>query len=32
MVNMNKLELDLEQVFDLVGFQLARKSLRSDPP
>ena len=27
-----KLELDLEQVFDLVGFQLAQKSVRSDPP
>ena len=27
-----KLELDLEQVFDLVGFQLAWKSVRSDPP
>ena len=27
-----KLELDLEQVLDLVGFQLAWKSVRSDPP
>ena len=27
-----KLELDLEQVFDLVGFTLAWKSVRSDPP
>ena len=27
-----KLKLDLEQVFDLVGFQLARKMIRSDPP
>ena len=27
-----KLELDLEQFFDLVGFQLARKSVRTDPP
>ena len=27
-----KLELDLAQVFDLVGFQLAWKSVRSDPP
>ena len=27
-----KLELDLKQVFDLVGFQLAQKSVRSDPP
>ena len=27
-----KLELDLEQVFDFVGFQLAWKSVRLDPP
>ena len=26
-----QLELDLDQVFDLVGFQLARNSARSDP-
>ena len=27
-----KLELDLEQVFDLVGFQLAWRRVRSDSP
>ena len=30
--NHEKLELDLEQVFDLVDFQLAWKKVRSDPP